>query len=81
MEVEPADLILKVRRETEARAEPFALNRSEDGGAMGGWKPGSGGDRSKTRTLGLRYLLGLPVRCQAGRSTSLELRGEVWAGI
>lgn len=84
MEVESADLLLEVWRETEAGTEPFALNRPEDGGAAGGWEAGrlgSGGVGGKTRTLGLRYLLGLPVRCQADRSTSLELRGEVWAGI
>lgn len=32
-------------------------------------------------TLGLRHLLGLPVRCQVDRSVSSELRGEVWADI
>lgn len=40
VEVEPADLLLEVRRETEARAEPSALSRSEDGGAVGGWEAG-----------------------------------------
>lgn len=37
VEVEPAGLLLEVWRETEARAEPFALNCSEDG-AVGGWE-------------------------------------------
>lgn len=40
MEVEPADLLREVRRETEAGTEAFALNRSEDGGAAGGWEAG-----------------------------------------
>ena len=32
-------------------------------------------------TSGLRHLLGLTVGCQADRSMSLELRGEVQAEI
>lgn len=52
-------------------------NEAQEAGRAGAVEEG----RENLDTLGLRHLLGLPVRCQGDRSMSLELRGEVWADI